>query len=342
MCAKAASPGLADEESLRLCSQAIEQSGLNQHDLVATYVNRGSVSMNRRDYASARADFEHAISMDPTVGEAWLDRGAIDIAEHRYRDGIADTTKGIELGVRSRPRLTSIARSPTRASTTSRTPTSTTRRRWCCSPPGTRPSTSCCASPSCGEGRRGRRSSVVSHAYRLGASPIQAHKGSATSHEEPGGNVMTEQISRRGVIAASLAAGALGAASAAPGPGRAAGRGSGHSLSRRARSSSTRDHQRQGAGHRQRRHQGCSAAFPMARPTGGKTASCRRRSRRRGRACATASATADLAADPSPTCAATTPDDHVGPPHRLRRHGRGLPLPERLDAGRERQRQARR
>jgi tetratricopeptide (TPR) repeat protein len=100
MCAKAASLGLADEESLRLCSQAIEQSGLNQHDLVATYVNRGSVSMNRRDYASARADFEHAISMDPTAGEAWLDRGAIDIAEHRYRDGIADTTKGIELGVR--------------------------------------------------------------------------------------------------------------------------------------------------------------------------------------------------------------------------------------------------
>ena len=100
MCAKAAAQGLADDESLRLCGQAIEQGGLDQHDLVATYVNRGSVSMNRRDYVSARADFEHAIRMEPTAGEAWLDRGAIDIAEHRYRDGIADTTKGIELGVR--------------------------------------------------------------------------------------------------------------------------------------------------------------------------------------------------------------------------------------------------
>jgi tetratricopeptide (TPR) repeat protein len=100
MCAKAASLGLADEESLQLCSEAIEQGGLNRHDLVATYVNRGSVSMNRRDYASARADFDRAIRMDPTAGEAWLDRGAIDIVEHRYRDGIADTTKGIELGVR--------------------------------------------------------------------------------------------------------------------------------------------------------------------------------------------------------------------------------------------------
>ena len=31
-------------------------------------------------------------------------------------------------------------------------------------------------------------------------------------------------------------------------------------------------------------------------------------------------------------------DDHVGPPRRLRRHGRRLPHPQRLDAGRERQR----
>ena len=29
-----------------------------------------------------------------------MDRGAIEILQHRYRDGIADTTKGIELGVR--------------------------------------------------------------------------------------------------------------------------------------------------------------------------------------------------------------------------------------------------
>jgi tetratricopeptide (TPR) repeat protein len=100
MCAKAASMGLADAESMRLCGDAIAQGGLSRHDLVATYVNRGSVSMNRRDYANARADFERAIEMDPMAGEAWMDRGAIAILEHRYRDGIADTSRGIELGVR--------------------------------------------------------------------------------------------------------------------------------------------------------------------------------------------------------------------------------------------------
>jgi tetratricopeptide (TPR) repeat protein len=100
MCAKAASLGLADADSLQACGDAIEHGGLDRHDLVATYVNRGSVSMNRRDYLAARADFERAIEMDPDAGEAWMDRGAIDILEHRYREGIADTTKGLELGVR--------------------------------------------------------------------------------------------------------------------------------------------------------------------------------------------------------------------------------------------------
>lgn len=99
ICAKAASLGLSDAELLRQCGEAIDQGALTRHDLIATYVNRGSVSMNRRDYVAARADFERAIKLDPTAGEAWMDRGAIDILEHRYRDGIADTTKGIELGV---------------------------------------------------------------------------------------------------------------------------------------------------------------------------------------------------------------------------------------------------
>jgi tetratricopeptide (TPR) repeat protein len=100
LCAKAASLGLADADSLRACGDAIDNGGLDRHDLIATYVNSGSVSMNRRNYVAARADFERAIKMDPTAGEAWMDRGAIDILEHRYDAGIADTSKGIELGVR--------------------------------------------------------------------------------------------------------------------------------------------------------------------------------------------------------------------------------------------------
>ncbi|HZZ89848.1 MAG TPA: tetratricopeptide repeat protein [Caulobacteraceae bacterium] len=99
VCARAVALGLADDDSLRLCNDAVEHGDLNHHDLVATYVNRGAVLMNRRDYAAADADFERAIRMEPAAGEAWMDRGAIAILQHRFRDGIADTTKGIALGV---------------------------------------------------------------------------------------------------------------------------------------------------------------------------------------------------------------------------------------------------
>jgi tetratricopeptide (TPR) repeat protein len=97
-CSEAALSGRADEESVRFCNEAIDQGSLTRRNLLATYINRGDILMNRRDYAAARADFERAIEVDPAVGDAWVDRGAIAIIEHRFADGIADTTKGLELG----------------------------------------------------------------------------------------------------------------------------------------------------------------------------------------------------------------------------------------------------
>ncbi len=98
-CSRAALAERADEASLQFCNEAIDQGALNKDDLTRTYVNRGAVLMNRHDYHAARADVERAIQLDPSVGDAWMDRGAIDIIEHRYADGIADTTKGLALGV---------------------------------------------------------------------------------------------------------------------------------------------------------------------------------------------------------------------------------------------------
>ena len=98
-CSEAALAGRADAESMRFCNEAIDDRALSRRNLVATYINRGDVLMNRHDYVAARADFEHAIQVDPAVGDAWMDRGAIAILEHRFADGIADTTKGLALGV---------------------------------------------------------------------------------------------------------------------------------------------------------------------------------------------------------------------------------------------------
>jgi tetratricopeptide (TPR) repeat protein len=98
-CSQAALEKRADDASLQNCNRAIDEDALNRNDLTRTYVNRGAVLMNRRDYAAARADLERAIHLDPQIGDAWMDRGAINIIEHHYAEGIADTTKGLALGV---------------------------------------------------------------------------------------------------------------------------------------------------------------------------------------------------------------------------------------------------
>jgi tetratricopeptide (TPR) repeat protein len=98
-CSRAALEKRADDASLRFCNEAIDQGALNRDDLTRTFVNRSAVLMNRHDYDAARADLERAIQLDPSVGDAWMNRGAIAIIERRYADGIADTTKGLALGV---------------------------------------------------------------------------------------------------------------------------------------------------------------------------------------------------------------------------------------------------
>ena len=98
-CSRAALEKRADDASLQSCNDAIDQGGLSQNDLTRTYVNRGAVLMNRRDFDAARADLERVIQLDPTVGDAWMDRGAINIIQRHYAEGIADTTKGLSLGV---------------------------------------------------------------------------------------------------------------------------------------------------------------------------------------------------------------------------------------------------
>ena len=116
-CSRSALEKRADDASLQFCNQAIDQGFLNRDDLTRTYVNRGAVLMNRHDYGAARADLERAIQLDPSVGDAWMDRGAIEIIEHRYADGIADTTKGLALGVSepARGRVERRAWSPAKA-----------------------------------------------------------------------------------------------------------------------------------------------------------------------------------------------------------------------------------
>ena len=98
-CSKAAFRELGDLESLRLCTEALLDPTLDRRDLAGTYVNRGVIYMTRGEYPAARVDFDRAIEVDNLIGEAWVNRGAVDIIDKRYKDGIADINKGLALGI---------------------------------------------------------------------------------------------------------------------------------------------------------------------------------------------------------------------------------------------------
>lgn len=98
-CAQAAFRDAGDDTSLQTCTQALQEGTLDRRDQAGTYINRGTILMRRMDYDGARADFERAISTDPTLGEAWVNRGAINIIEKRFQDGIDDINKGLGLGI---------------------------------------------------------------------------------------------------------------------------------------------------------------------------------------------------------------------------------------------------
>jgi tetratricopeptide (TPR) repeat protein len=97
-CSKAAFHEQADDAALRLCTTALAEGVLDRRDQAGTYINRGVIHMIRMDYASARGDFERAIEVDPALGEGWINRGAVDIIQKHYQDGIADIDKGLALG----------------------------------------------------------------------------------------------------------------------------------------------------------------------------------------------------------------------------------------------------
>ena len=98
-CSKAAINGAQDRKALETCNRALEEEALTGRVLAGTLVNRGIISMRRGDLRRAFVDFESAAQRDPLLGEAYVNRGSVHIAEGRYREGVQDTERGMTLGL---------------------------------------------------------------------------------------------------------------------------------------------------------------------------------------------------------------------------------------------------
>jgi tetratricopeptide (TPR) repeat protein len=98
-CSKAALAGKTEVTFERICTQALETEMLSARDRAGTFVNRGVLKLRRLNFEAATKDFNAAVNLQPTMGEAYVNRGAAAIGEHRYADSLPDLNKAISLGV---------------------------------------------------------------------------------------------------------------------------------------------------------------------------------------------------------------------------------------------------
>lgn len=97
-CSKAALAGKSEFRFEAPCTKSLEEEQLSPRDRAGTYVNRGVLRMRRSNWQAATKDFNQAVHIKPDLGEAYINRGAASIGEHRYADGLTDLNKGIALG----------------------------------------------------------------------------------------------------------------------------------------------------------------------------------------------------------------------------------------------------
>ena len=95
-CSAAALAGDAADTDVQTCTQALLET-VNEVDKAGTMVNRGVILLRMKKFDAARADFEAAEKLVPTMGEAVVNRGASFVAERRYLEGLAEIDRGLAL-----------------------------------------------------------------------------------------------------------------------------------------------------------------------------------------------------------------------------------------------------
>ena len=82
-----------------ICSKALTNQDMSVRDRAATYVNRSVVRLRVRDYSGALGDVDLSITRVPTIGEAYVNRGAALLNLNRPREALVDLNKAIDLGL---------------------------------------------------------------------------------------------------------------------------------------------------------------------------------------------------------------------------------------------------
>jgi tetratricopeptide (TPR) repeat protein len=99
-CFEASISKRTDAKAVHFCDVALSGDVLTPDERGGALVNRGVIRMRRNELAAAENDFDTAIPLIPTSGEARFNRGAVYVGQKRYKEALADLDKAIELGVK--------------------------------------------------------------------------------------------------------------------------------------------------------------------------------------------------------------------------------------------------
>ena len=97
-CSAAAKQGRSDPASMNVCSTALASEPLDQHDRAGTFVNRGAMELRNKSFDDAHADFQAAVKVLPSLGEAQIGEGAYLVSQERWAEAEAAISRGLELG----------------------------------------------------------------------------------------------------------------------------------------------------------------------------------------------------------------------------------------------------
>jgi tetratricopeptide (TPR) repeat protein len=86
-------------QAFDICTKALADQEMSVRDRAATYVNRSVVRLRVHDYNGALGDCDLSITRVPTIGEAYVNRGAALLNLNRPQDALTDLNKAITVGL---------------------------------------------------------------------------------------------------------------------------------------------------------------------------------------------------------------------------------------------------
>jgi len=84
---------------LQTCNGALDHDILSKKDRAGTYDNRGVILDLMGRTQQAADDFNAAIELDPTLGDPYVNLGAMLIKKGQHLEALDQINKGIELGM---------------------------------------------------------------------------------------------------------------------------------------------------------------------------------------------------------------------------------------------------